>query len=110
MKKNNLSSLDEKKILSSKPQAKSKGPNRSYDSAPANESATDDQAEAEAGTGFGEHQISHVRRVQFNAKRKATMKSFFKYEWRETLCHKKIIDCGFKYQKTQKSFLAKRRL
>ena len=52
-----------------------------------------DQAEQEAGTGFGEHQTSHVRIVTFNSKRHPMMKSFYKYEWRETLCHKNIISC-----------------
>lgn len=53
-----------------------------------------DQAEQDAGTGFGEHQTSHVRIVTFNSKRSPLMKSFYKYEWRETLCHKNIIHCG----------------
>jgi len=57
-----------------------RAPNRSYDGAA--ESVLADQAEKEAGTGFGEHETSHVRRVQFNAKRKALAKNFYKYEWR----------------------------
>ena len=90
------------KKQSPKPQASSK--NRSYDSATANESITSDQVEKEAGTGFGEHQTSLVRRVQFNAKRSAVVKNFFKYEWRETLCHKQIIDCGYRYKERKNRF------
>ena len=90
------------KKQSPKPQTSSK--NRSYDSATANESITSDQVEKEAGTGFGEHQTSHVRRVQFNAKRSAVVKNFFKYEWRETLCHKQIIDCGYRYKERKNRF------
>jgi len=93
-----------KKILNSKPHTKSKAPNRSNDSATANESIVNDQAEKEAGTGFGEHQISHVRRVQFTAKQYATMKIFYKYEWRETLCRKRIIDCGYQYKERKNRF------
>ncbi len=89
-------------ILSSKPQAKSKASNRSHDSASPNEAESDDHAEA--GTGFGDHQTSYARRVQFNAKRKASMKSFYKYEWRETLCHKQIIDCGYKHKERKNRF------
>lgn len=90
----------EKKILS-KP--KSRAPNRAYDSA-AGESATMDKAETEAGTGFGEHQTSHVRHVQFNPKRVALTKNFYKYEWRETLCQKNIIDCGYHRHKKNNRF------
>ncbi|QMU62183.1 MAG: hypothetical protein GKR92_10945 [Gammaproteobacteria bacterium] len=75
-------------------------PNRSYDSSgAANDSVLAEQAEKEAGTGFGDHATSHVRRVQFNANRSALAKNFYKYEWRETLCHKRIIDCGYKNEK-----------
>ncbi len=88
------------KIINSKPQDKS--PNRSYDSTASNESATADQAEA--GTGFGEHQTSYVRRVQFNPKRIAKVKSFYKYEWRGTLCNKRIIECGHRYDERENRF------
>ena len=59
-----------------------------------NSAPAEDRAESEAGTGFGEHSSSHARRVQFNPKRTELVKYFYKYEWRETLCHKQIIDCG----------------
>ncbi len=59
----------------------------------ASDSVARESAEQEAGTGFGEHETSHVRRVHFNAKRIALTKYFYKYEWHDTLCHKRIIDC-----------------
>lgn len=77
-----------------KPRAQA--PNSSYDSAgAANDSILTEQAEKEAGTGFGEHTTSHVRKVHFNAKRTALVKNFYKYVWRETLCQKNIIECGY---------------
>ena len=91
------------KKSTAKPSAQA--PSRSHDSAAgkpgaANESILADQAEKEAGTGFGDHQTSHVRHVQFNPKRYALAKNFYKYEWRETLCQKSIIDCGYhRYEK-----------
>ena len=60
-------------------------------------SVLEDLAESEAGTGFGDHETSYVRKVAFNAKRKAAMKSFYKYEWREVLCDKNIIRCEHEY-------------
>ena len=59
----------------------------------ANDSVSREPAEHEAGTGFGEHETSHVRKVHFNAKRHALAKYYYKYEWHETLCHKRIINC-----------------
>ena len=47
----------------------------------------------EAGTGFGKHATSHAYRVHFKAKRSALSKYFYKYEWHESLCVKKIIKC-----------------
>ncbi len=83
------------KKRTSKPSAQ-RAPNHSNDSAKS-ESVLQDQVESEAGTGFGDHETSYVRKVTFNAKRKPTMKSFYKYEWREVLCNKKIIHCGHKH-------------
>lgn len=81
-------------------------PNRSHDSA-AGESATMDKAETEASTGFGKHETSHVRRVQFNAKRSSLAKNFYKYEWREALCQKRIIDCGYPRHEKKNRFWPK---
>ena len=83
---------------------RAKAPNHTYDST-AGESATMDRAESEAGTGFGDHETSYVRRVHFNAKRTALTKSFYKYEWQETLCQKGIIiDCGFRHKPPKNRF------
>jgi len=87
-----LASIYDKKRSANKPQASKK--DRSFDSASTNDSVAREQAEKEAGTGFGDHATSHVRRVHFSAKRTALAKNFYKYEWRETLCQKNIIDCG----------------
>ncbi len=54
----------------------------------------EDLAENEAGTGFGTQAHSHARYIQFNPMQTELAKYFYKYEWRETLCHKHIIDCG----------------
>lgn len=78
-------------------------PSRSRELGAANDSVLADQAEKEAGTGFGEHATSHIRRVQFNAKRTALTKSFYKYEWRESLCNKRIIDCGYRHHHEKKN-------
>ncbi len=48
----------------------------------------------QAGTGFGEQTYSPVRLVQFQANRSPVEKYFYKYEWREALCMKRIVNCG----------------
>jgi hypothetical protein len=68
--------------------------NRSHRPSSRNDSVASESTEKEAGTGFGEHATSHVRHVKFKAKRHALSKNFYKYEWRESLCNKKIIDCA----------------
>jgi hypothetical protein len=45
----------------------------------------------QAGTGFGEQTYSPVRLVQFQANRNPVEKYFYKYEWREALCMKRIV-------------------
>ncbi|MCI5179942.1 MAG: hypothetical protein D3911_11605 [Candidatus Electrothrix sp. AW3_4] len=51
-------------------------------------------AMAEPGTGVGEREDSFSRRVDFTAKPYPLEKHLFKYEWRESLCEKKIISCN----------------
>lgn len=60
-------------------------------SAPAD--AQSELAKAQPGTGFGEEIHSPVRLVDFESERRAASKYFIKYEWRETLCRKGVIDC-----------------
>ena len=47
----------------------------------------------EAGTGFGEEEYSPARKVEFQPEPRVAERHFLKYEWRETLCKKGIIDC-----------------
>lgn len=58
---------------------------RSADRALANESA---------GTGFGDAQYSPVITVQFDPERSPIQKTLVKYEWRDTLCRKGILQCN----------------
>lgn len=51
-------------------------------------------ADESAGTGFGEAQYSPVVRVEFEPERMPIQKTLVKYEWRETLCRKGILQCG----------------
>ncbi len=83
------------RVFKQKERANSRAPaasGRSFE----NDSSTADQAESEAGTGFGEHASSQAYRVHFNPQRIAQTKYFYKYEWREVLCQKHIIDCGLR--------------
>jgi hypothetical protein len=50
----------------------------------------------QAGTGFGQERVSHAELVKFEPLKTATSKSFFKYEWRDSLCQKRVIDCSVK--------------
>jgi hypothetical protein len=47
----------------------------------------------EAGTGFGDSRYSPVARVEFEPENVPIQKTLLKYEWRETLCKKGILDC-----------------
>jgi hypothetical protein len=46
-----------------------------------------------AGTGFGDERYSPTIRVAFNPENTPIQKTLFKYEWREVLCRKGILDC-----------------
>ena len=48
---------------------------------------------AAPGTGFGEGVYSPSMRVEFEPEAFPAERYFFKYEWRDTLCRKGIIDC-----------------
>ena len=45
------------------------------------------------GTGFGEETDSPSVKVAFRPESRAAERHFLKYEWRETLCRKGIVDC-----------------
>lgn len=70
--------------------------NRSADaaSAPAEKSAGRSRGDESVGTGYGERREDHVREVRFIAESNADSRHFIKYEWRETLCRKRVIDCA----------------
>jgi hypothetical protein len=72
--------------------------NRSADAASAPPAAEKSAGRARrddsVGTGYGDRREDHVREVQFVAESSADSRHFIKYEWRETLCRKRLIECG----------------
>jgi hypothetical protein len=82
--------------------------NRSNDSAAAGAAAPSARADSpaeksagarrseSAGTGYGDRRIDHVVEVDFVAQSNADSRHFIKYEWRETLCRKHVLECGEK--------------
>lgn len=56
--------------------------------------SSSDAAEKQAGTGFGDSAYSPVMTVAFDPERRPVQKELIKYEWREVLCRKGILDCG----------------
>ncbi|HEU4779522.1 MAG TPA: hypothetical protein VFS58_06525 [Steroidobacteraceae bacterium] len=51
-------------------------------------------AERSAGTGYGDRRMDPAVEVEFVARSGANSRHFIKYEWRETLCRKKVLECG----------------
>ncbi len=51
-------------------------------------------AKESAGTGFGDARYSPVITVQFEPERNPVQKTLVKYEWREVLCRKGILQCN----------------
>jgi len=49
--------------------------------------------DSEPGTGYGDRRDEPAVRVVFEAESRASSRVFLKYEWRETLCRKGVIDC-----------------
>ncbi len=47
----------------------------------------------DAGTGYGDRRVEHATRVAFDSESRAGQQVFLKYEWRETLCTKRILSC-----------------
>lgn len=52
-------------------------------------------AEESTGTGFGREEYSPTIKVNFKAKNNPSFKHFFKYEWRNTLCKRGIVNCNY---------------
>ena len=48
---------------------------------------------SDAGTGYGDRRSEYVTEVEFTAEPRASQRLFLKYEWRETLCSKRILSC-----------------
>jgi len=46
-----------------------------------------------AGTGFGDEQYSPTIKVAFEPENTPAQKTLFRYEWREVLCRKEILNC-----------------
>src|SRR5204862_949113 len=55
---------------------------------------SDSAAEKSAGTGYGERRTDRAVQVDFVARSDADSRHFIKYEWRETLCRRHLIECG----------------
>jgi hypothetical protein len=47
-----------------------------------------------AGTGYGDRREDRAYEVEFVAQSNADSRHFIKYEWRETLCRKRVMQCG----------------
>jgi|WetSurMetagenome_2_1015567.scaffolds.fasta_scaffold00068_40 hypothetical protein len=63
-------------------------------SAPKRSAGKSDSAQSEsAGTGFGESVYAPVERVEFKPAATPAQKILIKYEWRSTLCKKRLISC-----------------
>jgi hypothetical protein len=58
------------------------------------------EASQGAGTGYGREEYSPSRQVSFDPERKAVETILVKYEWRATLCSKRVIHCGTTYGHT----------
>jgi hypothetical protein len=73
------------------------GDRRASRSAPAASAPSSDRAaEKSAGTGYGERRTDRAVRVEFVAESRPATRHFIKYEWRETLCRKRVLECGEK--------------
>ncbi len=62
--------------------------------AEASRSASGRELGEQAGTGFGESEHSRAVRVDFSPERRASQRSFFKYEWSEQLCARGVKRCA----------------
>jgi hypothetical protein len=62
--------------------------------APVEQAQTAKSRSDSAGTGFGTEVYSPVRVVDFESERTPARRYIFKYEWRETLCAKRVIECA----------------
>jgi len=47
-----------------------------------------------AGTGYGDRRVDRAVQVEFVARSDADSRHFIKYEWRDALCRKRVLECG----------------
>jgi hypothetical protein len=47
-----------------------------------------------AGTGYGDRRIDRAVEVEFVARSDPDSRHFIKYEWRDSLCRKRVLECG----------------
>jgi hypothetical protein len=66
------------------------------DAAPARSAGKADRQARDdsAGTGYGDRRDDHAVEVEFVARSDADSRHFIKYEWRDTLCRKHVLDCS----------------
>jgi hypothetical protein len=62
--------------------------------APADKADSRARRDESAGTGYGERREDRAFEVEFVAQSNADSRQFIKYEWRETLCRKHVMECG----------------
>jgi hypothetical protein len=62
--------------------------------APAAKSESRARGDAAPGTGYGARREDRAFEVEFTAQAEPDSRHFIKYEWRETLCRKRVIDCA----------------
>ena len=65
-------------------------------SAGAADSAKAGRRDQSPGTGYGDRRVDQAVRVEFEAQSNPHSRHFIKYEWRETLCRKQLLECGEK--------------
>lgn len=62
-------------------------------------------AAEDAGTGFGREEHSASTKVAFDAEPQHSGQYFFKYEWRDTLCQRGVLNCyGNQYRSDENRF------
>ncbi len=72
---------------------------RRKSAAPSSPSAKAESADRAAGTGYGRSEYSPSHTVAFDPESRSVENIYIKYEWRNTLCQKGIINCSRPYSK-----------
>ncbi len=57
---------------------------------------SNERRDKSAGTGYGDRRIDRAYEVRFVARLSADSRHFIKYEWHETLCRRRLLECGEK--------------